>query len=1035
MTPDYQRYRIPIVVLSCLLLAIGAVVFRSFHSDLFPDISFEKIKVIADAGERPVDRMMTMVTIPLENAIKRTDGLDYIRSSTNRGSCELSIFLKSHTDVERARQQIESFVNEAQNSLPTGTTLSVRAMNPSILPIMGYSVEGPYSAVELRSIAIRTIKPYLSAVSGVSDVSVIGGRTKEYQVVVDPYKLSTLGLSPTLIQHAIEQSNIFQANGFVNDHNRLYLTLTDNAVLTLSQLKELVIQNTPERLLRLQDVASVQIQEARELVRINANAQDVPLIAIVKQPTANLLDISSSVDERLKGLEQVLPKGVHLVPYYRQVDFVQRTIASIRDVLWVGLALALMVVFIALRSPGSSLVLLCSVPLTISLSLIILSLLGYTFNIMTLGALAASLGLVIDDAVIVVEQIHRSREEEPDVPTPRIVQRVMRMLFPSMLGSSLSTAVIFAPFVVMSGVAGSYFSIMAYTMMIVLMSSFIVSWLVLPSLFLVIPQRLARQLQKHETSSVHHFKSTWLESVLHRWWIPATVVISSAVVLFVLPARLPSGFLPEMDEGSIVCDFSSPPGTTLDQSDGMLKVVDDLIRQTPEVQSFSRRLGTQMGFFITEPNYGDYLIQLREDRKRSTDQITEDIRQRIHEMVPQLKVDFGQVISDMLGDLMTSVQPIELKIFGDDPKTLNALSTQVADIVRLVPGTEDVFDGVVVAGPELNIQPNVPKLAQLGLSPEDFHFQLQTQLEGSVAGTVQDHEQLVNIRVMYPDALRTSIHGLSMASILLPNGMMKPISTVATITPEAGVAEIQRENQKTMGVISARLNGRDLGSTLHDIEQKVRESVVLPPSYHISIGGAYAQQQQAFSELLEILAAALLLIFCVNVFLFREIGAALVVVVVALLGISGSVAALALSGVSLNVGSYMGIIMVVGIIAENAIFTLAIYGLARPQASVRQSVHYAIASRLRPKLMTATCSIVALLPLALGIGTGAQLHQPLAIAVIGGLVVALPLLLIVLPFVLLKSAVLKPEAHAVSPVEIELDLKAEDSSENENGNS
>ncbi len=991
----HHKFQFPLLAIAALLLVVGYFSYTSIKTGLFPDITFPKIKVIADAGQLPVDRMMTTVTVPLENSIKRTEGLDYIRSTTTRGSCEISIFLNWNVNIDVAKQQIESFINQTQNKLPQGVSITIEKMNPSILPVMGYSLEGNRSQVELKKIAIYQVKPYLAATPGVADIAIIGGKTKEYQIILQPEKLSALGITPQLIQTAVTQSNILQSNGYISDHNRLYLTLTDNAVDNLKELQSLVLINTPNRLIKLSDVSSVEFHETKEYVEINANGKDVPLVAILKQPDANLIDVTKGIEKRIEEFKNILPKDIKLIPYYKQADFVNNSITSIRDVLWIGLLLATIIVIIFLRSASTSAVILITIPVTLSLTLIIIYSIGYTFNIMTLGAIAAAIGLMIDDAVIVVEQIHRSCEEEPDEPMPSIISKAIKYLLPAMVGSSLSTIVIFIPFILMSGVAGAYFKILAYTMIITLTASFFVSWIILPMLFLFVPLK-----KKKQKASTQH-STRWISFFIHRPIISFIIIVLCGITIWLVPSKLYSGFLPEMDEGSIVLDYTSPAGTTLEETNHMLQKVDDILKHQPEVEKFSRRTGTQMGFFITEPNYGDYLIQLKKKRNKTTDEVSDEIRLQIETSIPQLVVDFGQVIGDMLGDLMSSVQPIEIKVFGDNQNKIEEFSKQIAEEVSQVKGTADVFDGIVIAGPEINIQPDVSKLAQLGLTPRDFQFQLQTQIEGSVISTILEKEQQVDIRMIYPQAQRTSVHTLNNASIILPNGMFKPISTVATIQLGKGVAEITRENQKMMGVITARLNNRDLGNTLKDIQQILKTKIALPQGYHIEYGGSYAQQQQAFKELLMILLTASLLVFIVILFLFRQIKISFIIIFIAILGVAGSLFSLLITGTPLNVGSYTGIIMIVGIIGENAIFTYWQFIEARKTLNKEQSILFSIATRLRPKLMTACAAIAALLPLALGIGAGAQLHQPLAIAVIGGLVVALPLLLIVFPSILI----------------------------------
>ena len=532
-------------------------------------------------------------------------------------------------------------------------------------------------------------------------------------------------------------------------------------------------------------------------------------------------------------------------------------------------------------------------------------------------------------------------------------------------------------------------------MIIALAASFLVTWLVVPVLaILFIKKGAKRTIKKHEPNT------KWIHNVLEKPIIGLTFFILCAIILVLVPSKLPSGFLPEMDEGSIVLDYNSDPGTTLEETDRMLQIVNTILDQQPEVEAYSARLGTQMGFFITEPNRGDYLIKLKDSRTKTTDEVSNEIRQKIEAKLPQLTVDFGQVIGDMLGYLMSSAQPIEIKVFGTDAAKLEELSQNIAALVEQVQGTADVNDGIILPGPSLNIVPNAAKLTQLGLSVSDFQLQLQTQIQGTVVSSLNTKEQLSDIRLIYPDANKTKISTLQNTEILLPNGNSVHINTVATITPQKGIAEINRENQKSLGIVTARLDNRDLGSTLAEIKTTLTQKLSLPAGYTLEYGGAYKEQQQAFKELLTILITAIILVFIVILFLFKRVKIALAIITIAILGVAGSLLSLYITGTALNVGSYTGIIMIVGIIGENSIFTYRQYQDSDANFTHKQKIEYAIAARLRPKLMTALAAIMALTPLALGIGAGAQLHQPLAIAVIGGLIFALPLLLIVLPTIL-----------------------------------
>ncbi|MGN6163133.1 MAG: efflux RND transporter permease subunit [Flavisolibacter sp.] len=1002
MKQFFVTYKNPLTVIIVLIIMGGAFVYGRLQTSLFPEITFPKIKVIADAGLQPVDKMMVTVTQPLENAIKQVPDLTDIRSTTSRGSCEVSAFMNWDANIDLSQQRIESRIAQIRNDLPAGVQITVEKMNPSILPVIGYTLETNSSSrtpVDMKQIALYTVKPFLSQVEGVAEVRIIGGKQKEYWLTLNQQKMSTLGITPDALSTALSETNFIQSDGYLSDYRLLYLTVTDATVHSLEELQNVIVSNNGKRIVQLKDIADVKINEGVEYTKINANGRAGILVAVVKQPNTNLVTLSNDMKAKVEALKKILPQGVTIRPYYVQADFVRDSVKSVTDSLWIGLTLAIIVAIIFLRSLKASATILITIPVTVCLTLIVMYAVGYTLNIMTLGAIAAAIGLIIDDAIVVVEQIHRSHEEHPDEPSTTVVQKAIHYLLPAMVGSSLSTIVIFIPFELMSGVAGEYFKVMTNTMIITLVCSFFVTWICLPVIYLLLTMQRnikAKPEQPHEVK-----KQKWVSFFIYRPYISFIILALLGVSIWFILPQLQTGFLPEMDEGSIVLDYTSPPGTSLEETDRILQQVEKIIVKVPEVQAYSRRTGTQMGFFITEPNDGDYLIQLKKQRDRSTEEVIADIRRQIESSQPALKIDFGQVIGDMLGDLMESVQPIEIKIFGDNISRLHQLSEQVGRVVEGVEGTADVFNGIVISGPSVSIIPNNIALAQYGLTPQSLQTQVQLGLQGIQVGSIQEKQQLSVIRILYPNTNQQSVEGIKHLQIFLPSGQLIPITNLATVKVNAGDAEIERENLQSMGVVTGRLENRDLGSTMKEIQQKVSSQIVLPQGYSIEYGGAYAEQQKSFHELLMILITSSLLVFGVILFLFKDFLVALTILLIAVMGIAGSYIALYLTNTPLNVGSYTGLIMIVGIIGENAIFTfLQFRESLHENGNVDESVIYSISTRLRPKLMTAFGAIIALMPLALGIGTGAELHQPLAIAVIGGFLAALPLLLIVLPSLL-----------------------------------
>jgi len=1018
MTPTgnfFISHKKPLSLVLALIILSGLFIYSKLQTSLFPEITFPKIKIIADEGLQPVNKMMVTVTKPLENAIKQVPDLQTVRSTTSRGSCEISAFLNWGTDIDLAQQRIQSSIDQIKNDLPADVNITVAKMNPSILPVSGYTLESHNrSPIELRQIATYTVKPFLSQVDGISEIRIIGGKAKEYWLTLNKQKMSSLGLTPDIISTTLNNTNFVKSEGYLSDYKLFYLTVTDATINAKDQLANLVINNNRKRVILLKDFADIAINEGIEYTKINANGHDGVLVAVIKQPNTNLISLSKDMAAKVSDLQKILPKDVTIKPYYIQADFVNDSVKSVTDSVWIGLLLAIIVAVIFLRSIKASATILITIPITLCLTLIVLYAIGYTFNIMTIGAIAAAIGLIIDDAIVVVEQIHRTHEEYPDEPTPELLKKAIDYLFPAMVGSSVSTIVIFIPFFLMSGVAGAYFTVLTNTMIITLVCSFFVTWIGLPVIYSILTRSKKQKTVKEKKTEIHHVKKQqWVKWFILRPWLSIIIAGAFIVTIVIIPKLLETGFLPEMDEGSIVLDYASPPGTSLEETDRMLKEVEKIISKQPEVEAYSRRTGTQMGFFITEPNTGDYLIQLKKDRKKTTDEVIHDLRLKIAANQPVLaaqKIEFGQVITDMLGDLTTSVEPIQIKVFGGDPQKLRDLSKQIAAAAGNVKGTADVLDGIVIAGPSVSIDPSYSKLAQYNITPASLQFQLQTALEGNIIGSMLEREQQSPIRMVYPGNKTLKVTDIKNENIFTPSGKLIPISELASVVLRPGDAEINRENLQSTGIITARLDNADIGSVMPLIQKNIAQKVSLPQGYHIEYGGDYAQQQQSFKELMMILITASLLVFGVILFLFKQFRIALLILIIAVLGTSGSLLALYITKTPLNVGSYTGLIMIVGIIGENAIFTFlqfkqrALEIMGDHPANVRQDINeaivFSISTRLRPKLMTAIGAIIALMPLALGIGAGAQLHQPLAIAVIGGFIAALPLLLIVLPSML-----------------------------------
>ena len=1020
----FKTFSKPIFFLALMLLLTGWFSYNRMSTALFPEVNFPKITIVADVGQQPIDRVMITTTKPLESAVKRVKGVTKVRTSTSRGSSNIDVYFNWDVNIYTAKTQLESRINEIKPFLPAGITFSIEAMNQSIYPVLGYTLESKnHSLIALRDNANLQVRPFFSQVEGISNVVVTGGKSKQYVIIPDALKMSALGITPNTLINVFNNNNFVQSNGNVSDFRRLYLTLTDTRINSADELGEIVVKNDGNRIVKLKNIAIVDLQIQIESTVINANGNDAVLVDLVKQQGVNLLDFAKNAKEKAVEIRKILPEGIELKPYYDQSAFVGDSISSVLETIYVGLFLAIIVMIFFLRSVRASLVVMTTIPITVAFTMGVLHVVGITINIMSLGAIAASIGLIIDDAIVIIEQIYRVHEEHPEKDKYIVVKEAIHDLFPAMIGSSLTTIVIHFPFRLMSGLAGSFFRELSDTMQITMVCSFLVTWLILPVLHLTIGYKhiLKTKISKSKRKTKNPKpKLWWLVWFFNK---PIFALFFIGIISFFAYSaanKLETGFLPDLDEGTIVLDYYTPSGTSLEETDKILRGVEKIILAHPEVESYSRRTGTHMGFSVIPQTEGDYSIQLKKNHKDKTPIVIDDLRKQIEATTPALHISFGQRIADLLGDLMSTPNPIEIKIFGDNQAVLEKLDHQAEDILSKIDGIADLETGLEPASPYIIFTPDQTKLAQYGINITDFQTQLTAYTEGVAlgqnanmpslspaqmgmiggiqVGQIQDGEQMRRLIMRFTNFQDNSLDKINKQLIFLPDGTTKPLSFFCTTHVIGGEVQLKREDLKANVTLTARLNNRDLGSAIKEIQQQFKTELALPQGYIVAYGGAFSEQQKSFNELLLILIGACILVFVVLLFLFRAWLITFLILFISILGISGCILGLYIVGIPLNVSSYTGIIMIVGIIAENAIFTVNqfFYNL-KHSGNVDESINYAIALRIRPKLMTALGAILALMPLALGIGLGAQMQQPLAVAVIGGFVVAIPLLLLVLP--------------------------------------
>jgi len=995
-----QRHARSILFLLGALVAAGAVATFSLPVALFPMVSFPRVRISLDSGDRPAEQMAIEVTTPVEGAVRAIPGVRNVRSATSRGAAEISINFDWGEDMVSAMLQAQSEVNKILPTLPAGTTFNVERMDPTVFPVIAYSLtSNSQSLVELRDLALYTLRPALSTVQGVARVGVQGGSTEEYRVTIDLDKLQSFHMTLNEVATALSGSNVLVAVGKLEQYNKLYLAISDTRFKTFEEIERTVLRSTPDGVVLLNDVATIEHATEPQWIRVTADGRDAVLFQVYQQPGGNTVKIAEGIKAKLAQISKQIPQGVKIANWYDQSDLIVASAHSTRDAVLIGIALASLILILFLRNWKVTLIAALTVPAVLAATILLLFVFNMSFNIMTLGGMAAAVGLIIDDAIVMVEHIvRRVRAEHADDSRGRVLRAAAEFTQP-LAGSSAATIVIFAPLAFLSGVTGAFFKALSLTMAGSLVISFLIAWLAVPILS-------ARLLTAKDTQIEEHGAFTRRMHERYRKIMTRLLARPARVLIFLLPLLLlgviafknvASGFMPTMDEGGFILDYRAPPGTSLTETDRLLRQLEQVLRETPEVQTYSRRTGLQLGGGLSESNIGDFFVRLKPFPRRPIDEVMDDVRKHIEEHIPGLEVELLQLMEDLIGDLTSVPQPIEIKLYNDDEKTLNALAPRVAEAMRKVNGIVEVKSGIVPAGDALNIEVDRVKAGLEGMDPEAVTKSLNDYLSGNVTTKIQRGPKLVGVRVWIPRPARETMHNIEGLLLRAPDGHLFPLKRVATLSTVTGQPEITRDDLRRMVAVTARISGRDLGSTAADVKRVLDQPGFLPNDVPYTLGGLYEQQQIAFRGLTIILIAAIALVFLLLLFLYESFSVVFAMMLTTLFSVAGVYLGLWLTRTEFNITSRMGMTMIIGIVTEIAIFYYSEYRDLPPSDD-----RFIVAgiNRMRPIAMTTFAAILALSPLALGIGQGSAMQQPLAIAIISGLIFGLPLVLFVLPALL-----------------------------------
>ena len=1002
MTISLGQHSRAILLAAILLTAGGIFALTRLPVGLFPQINYPRVIVSIDAGDRDAAQMAAQITRPIEIALRAVPGVTGIRSTTSRGSAEVALDFAWGDDMVAAALATEGALATILPDLPVGARFSVRRSDPSLFPVFGLALTSrSMDPTALRQLAEQQVRPALTATPGVAGVDVLGGAPREFAVDIDPARLQALGLSFSDVAAAISRANTVRGVGRMEDRHRLYLVLLDNRVGTTVDLAAIPVKtgSAGAGVVMLGQIARIRPAEQDLFTRVTSNGQSAVLLNIRQSIDGNSVAIVQEINARLESAG--IPQTVTVTPFYDQTELVIGAANAVRDAILLGALLAGLVLFLFLRSARLMLITGLMLPAVLAATCLILLALGMSFNMMTLGGMAAAVGLIVDDAVVMLEHMVR-RMQEGRAGTPEMRLGAAAEMSQPLIGSTAATIVVFLPLALISGVTGGFFKALAITMVAALAISLLYARLVIPLL-------AAWWLRPADAEAAGR-GAALLERVgrPYRWagtrflGRPGRFVLIVGIAIAAAGAfawtRVPSGFMPNMDEGGFVLDYKAQPGAALADTDRLLNQVEAIITATPEVVSYSRRTGVQLGGGLTEADEGDFFVRLKGGSRRPIETVMTEIRTKIDQQVPGLQVELIQLMGDIIGDLTAVPQPIEVKLFTNDGAVLDASAQRVAAALNAIPGVVEVVDGLRVAGDAITIHVRSADAAQQGLDPDSIASQLEAMVGGSVVTEVQIGAQLIAVRLRTSVDLRQRVAQLQQFGLTAADGHAVRLGQVADIRVSAGQMQLRRENLAPFVGVTARLEGRDLGSAMQDV-RRIVSGLGLPRTVRVEYGGLYAQQQKSFADLAMVFVAALLLAALLLTLLFDNLGWTLAAVSTVLLSAAAVLIGLWVTGIELNISALMGLTMVVGMVTELIIFFLAELDRSSPPDAAQ--LREAGAKRLRPILMSALIAILTLMPLALGIGRGAGLQQPLATAIIFGLTAAVPLILLFLPGMIL----------------------------------
>ena len=991
------KSRLFIIISAVCLMVYGIFTARHLPVDVLPDLNRPTVTIMTEAHGLAPEEVESQVTIPLERSLSGVSGLTRLRSVSGIGLSIIFLEFDWNSDIYRQRQLVSERLSTTVSAIPTGLTPTmtpVTSIMGEIMLIGVSAVKDTVTPMQLRTLAEWTIRPRLLSLSGIAQVTAIGGEVKQYQVNVEPSLLSSYNLTLEELEFCLKDFAKNTTGGFLTENSQEWLIRNIGLTNDLSELKKTLVKFRNNAPISLEQVADVRIGAAVKRGDASINGKPAVILVVQKAPTANTLTLTESIDKTIQELKSTLPDSVAIHPeIFRQADFIERSISNVEEALRDGFILVTIILILFLANTRTTLISLTAIPLSIIITMIIFKWFNLSINTMTLGGLAIAIGELVDDAIVDVENIFRRLRENKQSATPKpafeVIFKASKEIRNSIVYATLIVIFVFLPLMALSGVEGRLFAPLGIAYMVSIGASLIVSLTVTPALCYYLLKD-AKAAEHGESWLVRQLK--FYDEKLLNWSLdyPRKILLPVVMLLVLAAASLPfmgKGFLPPFNEGTLTVNLRLPPGASLSESNKVGLAAEAQLHEIPEVTSIARRSGrAEQDEHAEGVNNSDLEVSLKKS-KRTHQEILAEVRKKLATL-PGVALNIGQPISHRLDHMLSGVRAeIVIKIFGSELKTLRTKAEDLKNELKGIPGLADLQIEQLVNIPQVQILPDRTKALMYGVNVNQAVTYLETVLQGREIAQVREGERPVDVVLRLSENWRNKSDILK--NIMIPSGYgLIPVNLVSQVEQTEGPNMINRENQQRRLVLMANVNGRDLNSVVQDIQVKIK-NVSLPTGYHIALEGQFKSQQEA-NQLIAVLGVfSLLFIFLLLYSHFKSPHLALVIMANIPMALIGSVAALWITGQQLTVASLVGFITLTGIASRNGILKVSHYlhlMKYENEQFTREMVIRGSLERLTPVLMTALVAALALVPLILdGEAPGKEILHPVAIVIFGGL--------------------------------------------------